>query len=50
MNDREYTQDESETIELVIWEEWVNWARSQIGSGESQPKIEDTSCTDSQRE
>lgn len=50
MNDREYTQDESETIDLVIWEEWVNWVSSQNRSEMSQPKIEDTSCTDSQRE
>jgi hypothetical protein len=50
MNDREYVQDESETIELVIWEEWVSWARSQMESEKSQPNIEDTSCTDSQRE
>jgi hypothetical protein len=27
-NDREYIQDEEDTVELVVWEEWV----------ESQPK------------
>lgn len=26
MNDREYTQDESETIELVVWEEYIEYA------------------------
>lgn len=26
MDDREYTQDEGETVDLVVWEEYVNWA------------------------
>ena len=27
MDDREYVQDEGETIDLVVWEEYVNWAK-----------------------
>jgi hypothetical protein len=30
-DDREYTQDEGETVDLVIWEEWVNWESSKNG-------------------
>lgn len=28
MNDLEYTQDEGETVDLIVWEEWVNWVNS----------------------
>jgi hypothetical protein len=28
-DDREYIQDEDDTIELTVWEEWVEWAESQ---------------------
>lgn len=28
MNDCEYTQDEGETVDLIVWEEWVNWVNS----------------------
>ena len=27
MDDREYVQDEGDTIDLVVWEEYVNWAK-----------------------
>lgn len=48
-DDREYVQDESETVDLVIWEEWVNWVSSQKSQGESYPKDQDGDCGDSQR-
>lgn len=51
-DDREYTQDEGETVDLVIWEEWVNWVNwesSKNGGETYQPKEQDGSCTDSQR-
>jgi hypothetical protein len=28
-------QDESETVDLVVWEEWVEWAKSQISEEDS---------------
>lgn len=49
-DDREYTQDEGETVDLVIWEEWVNWVSSQKSQRESQPKNPDGGRVDSQRE
>lgn len=33
-----------ETIDLVVWEEWVEW----VGGGMSLPKNEDRACGDSQ--
>lgn len=29
-DDREYTQDEGETVDLVIWEEWEEWIKWEI--------------------
>ena len=48
-DDCEYTQDEGETVDLVIWEEWENWVSSQKSQGESHPKGQDGDCGDSQR-
>ena len=39
-----------EDTEMLIWEEWVEWATSQNQSEESQPKGQDGRCGDSQRE
>ncbi len=58
MNDCEDIQDEGETVDLVVWEEYVRWAESvsqaiqagwEIWVGQYHPKIEDGSLTDSQR-
>ncbi len=27
-------QDEGETVDLVVWEEWVEWANSQLSDEE----------------
>jgi hypothetical protein len=39
-----------EDTEMLIWEEWVEWATSQNQSEESQPKGQDGACGGSQRE
>ena len=39
-----------EDTEMLIWEEWVEWATSQNQSEESQPKDQDGRCGDSQRQ
>jgi hypothetical protein len=49
VEDREYVQHENESSELVIWEEWISWARGEREAELSQLNIEDTSCGDSQR-
>jgi hypothetical protein len=30
MDDREYVQDEGETIELVVWEEYVDYVKCEV--------------------
>ena len=39
-----------EDTEMLIWEEWVEWATSQNKSEESQPKDQDGDCGDSQQQ
>ena len=48
MTDREYIQHENETVDWIVYAEYVLWKMSQDPSGLSQPKIEDRCCTDSQ--
>jgi hypothetical protein len=31
----EYIQDEGDTVDLVVWEEWVEWAKVQISEEDS---------------
>jgi hypothetical protein len=50
MSDKEYVQDESETVELVVWEEWVTWAKATLEMEQSHPKEQDGACGGSQRE
>ena len=39
-----------EDTEMLIWEEWVEWATSQNQPEESQPKDQDGDCGDSQQQ
>lgn len=50
MTDHEYIQDESETVDWIVYAEYVMWKMSQDPSGVSQPKIEDRRFSDSQRD
>jgi hypothetical protein len=51
MNDKEYTQDEGETVDLVVWEEWVNSIlESDLPKEMSHLKDPDGACESSQRD
>lgn len=49
MEDSEYIQDESETVDLVVWEEYRDWVRMVKEEGKSYQKNQDQICGSSQR-
>lgn len=50
MSEGEDIQDEGDTLDLIVWEEWIEWVKSGVRVGPSQPKIEDRSCPHSQHD